>query len=183
MAHDRSLDSLHPVFRNLLTQKLIPSITELGLPLHVFESFRTPFRQADLYASGRVTDGPKRTNAMPWRSFHQYGLAVDFVFKTPDGAWTWSEKDANCVDGWSHFTALCSSVGLRTLSFERPHVEYPWDMKKLTVGDYPPGGDDRWMESMEEQVMKWGRNGRTFNGIAYPGAPPSPGITMRPEVA
>lgn len=180
MAHDQSLDSLHPVFRRKLTDELIPAIRDAGLPLHVYESFRTPFRQADLYASGRTTPGPTRTKAMPWRSFHQYGLAVDFVFQTADGNWTWDEAHPG---DWQKYTGLCEMAGLRTLSFERPHVEFPWDLQRLAVGDYPAGGDSAWMAAMEEQVMKWGRNPRVFSGLSYPGAPPSPGVTMRPEVA
>lgn len=180
MAHDQSLDHLHPIFRKALSQGLIPAIRDAGLPLHVFESFRTPSRQADLYASGRTAPGPKRTNALPWRSFHQYGLAVDFVFKTADGAWHWDEPEKGM---WAKYTELCAAAGLRTLSFERPHVEYPWNMTHLVDGHYPPGGDSPWMAAMEEQIMKWGRFPKTFSGVQYPGAPPSPGVTMRPEMA
>lgn len=180
MAHDQSLDHLHPIFRKALTDELIPALRDAGLQLHIFESFRTPFRQADLYASGRVTPGPKRTNAQPWRSFHQYGMAVDFVFKTPEGAWTWEEPEPG---QWSKYTELCFKAGLRTLSFEKPHVELPVDLKTLCEGHYPAGGDSAWMAAMEEQIMKWGRNPRTFSGLQYPGAPPSPGVTMRPGVA
>jgi hypothetical protein len=75
----RSIDSLHP--------KMIGPIRRLQAYLHdayhthrtqlcfeIYESFRTPHRQYYLLQKGGGS-----TEAGPWESDHQYGLAVDFV--------------------------------------------------------------------------------------------------------
>jgi len=51
----------------------------LGVEMLVYCTHRTPIEQEVLYAKGRTTPGPKVTNAPPWQSWHQYGMAVDAV--------------------------------------------------------------------------------------------------------
>ena len=53
----------------------------LGHPVRIVEGYRSPQRQAELYAQGRTTPGDIVTRAQPGESLHQYGVAVDFVFK------------------------------------------------------------------------------------------------------
>jgi peptidoglycan L-alanyl-D-glutamate endopeptidase CwlK len=50
-----------------------------GVELLVYCTRRTAEEQAALYAKGRTDPGPKVTNAPPWQSWHQYGMAVDAV--------------------------------------------------------------------------------------------------------
>ncbi|GAG18820.1 unnamed protein product, partial [marine sediment metagenome] len=45
----------------------------------ITDTLRTNARQAELYAKGRETKGPKVTNARPGQSFHNYGVAWDAV--------------------------------------------------------------------------------------------------------
>lgn len=59
-----------------------------GLRVAAFECYRTPARQNYLYSSGRTTEGNIVTNAKAWESWHNYGLAIDIVFKNKNG-WTW----------------------------------------------------------------------------------------------
>jgi peptidoglycan L-alanyl-D-glutamate endopeptidase CwlK len=47
--------------------------------LHILEGYRSPERQDQLWAQGRTVSGRKVTNAWKWRSWHQYGLAVDLI--------------------------------------------------------------------------------------------------------
>lgn len=81
---------------NLLCPSIIEPLTDALVTLalrdtvvQVFEGFRSPERQRILYAQGRMAPGKVVTNSRPWQSFHQYGLAVDLVFKTKDGKWSW----------------------------------------------------------------------------------------------
>jgi len=90
------LDYLHPALRIGVTAALEHCHQE-GLMIYVFESYRTPARQQKLFDKGRNTPGRKVTNARPFQSFHNYGLAFDLVFDGDDRdgiQWSW-EGDYN----------------------------------------------------------------------------------------
>ena len=74
------LTFLHPAIRDHVKQ-VIRELNDEGHPFQVFEAYRTPQRQAFLYAQGRTQPGDIVTKAQPWTSYHQYGLAVDIVLK------------------------------------------------------------------------------------------------------
>lgn len=169
MPRDNDRTHLHPVLRAQLVE-LDAALLAKNIPLQVFEGFRVPQRQADLYATGRGTGTPGHyvTKARPWESFHQYGLAVDYVFMV-NGQWTWTEPTTGM---WAQYTQLADSVGLRSLSFEKPHVEVPLHLSSLQAGVYPPGGDDTWQSWLEAQIEAWGPEAKTISGLTFPGAPP-----------
>lgn len=116
------LELLEREFRGRLSWLLVALRAE-GIPLDVFETVRSPARQAYLYTIGRDPESPTYgrtiTRAMPWHSAHQYGLAADLVFRV-EGRWSWDEPGP---DMWSRLPDLAHKAGLATLSFERPHVE------------------------------------------------------------
>lgn len=72
---------LHPKVR----QEVIDTITELekNLPVNtkirIVQGLRTIEEQDALYAKGRTKPGPKVTNARGGKSYHNYGLAIDYV--------------------------------------------------------------------------------------------------------
>lgn len=169
MARDTDRTHLHPTFLAALTT-LEASLAADGIPLALFEGARSPFRQAELYAQGRGTGPTGRTvtRAKAWQSFHQFGIAADFVFNV-NGAWTWDEPRPGL---WSRYTDLARAAGLRTLDFERPHVELPVALQPLQVGHYPPGGSDSWQAWIETQIEQWGQQARDVGGITHPAAPP-----------
>lgn len=115
-----TLDDLYPPFRDRL-ERLIEDLEQQGLPLRLFETMRSPWRQDELYARGRTAPGKRCTKARAWQSAHQYGRAADMVWHV-DGQWTWEEP---IEGGWGLYHDLARAVGLRPLSFERPHVELP----------------------------------------------------------
>lgn len=86
---NRDVGLLCPRFYQKVQVALIDCRAQ-GLQLSVFEGYRTPQRQAWLYAQGRSREGKIVTNAKEWSSWHNFGLAVDVVFKDPKGQWTWS---------------------------------------------------------------------------------------------
>jgi len=53
-----------------------------------FMSYRTFEEQNNLYAQGRTKPGNIVTQAIGGMSYHNYGLACDFVFKVKNN-WTW----------------------------------------------------------------------------------------------
>lgn len=109
---------LHPEFLVPLLA-LLDDLRGSGIPLRLYETARTPFRQRELYQQGRSRPGQVVTRADAWQSFHQFGMAADLVFSI-DGRWTWEEPEAGM---WRRFGEMAGERGLTQLSFERPHVQ------------------------------------------------------------
>jgi peptidoglycan L-alanyl-D-glutamate endopeptidase CwlK len=165
------LQSLHPAIRDKV-RTVREKLNSEGHAFEVFEAFRSPERQRYLYEQGRTRPGNRVTNAGPWSSYHQYGLAADFVLKT-NGQWDWSTSGPNSV-AWKRLHEIGRKHGLEPLSWELPHLQ----MAGLNVGDlragrFPPGGDEVWADGLEAAIAGW-------NGS--PGAPPAPKIVARPAL-
>lgn len=159
---------LHPAFRRPLLA-LLTECSTAGIPLHIYETVRSPNRQAELYAYGRGLGSPGRfkTHAHAWDSLHQYAVAADLVFFVND-AWTWEEPRPGM---WADYTMRAARFGLRTLSFERPHVELPVSLGDLQNGRFSAGGDGAWRDWIEHEAERWGRGSRVVNDNRQPGAP------------
>lgn len=148
----RGLDQLHPTFRQSLTQLLDKAAAD-GLPFKVFEAFRTPERQRWLYEQGRVRPGSVVTKAQPWGSFHQYGLAADLVLFI-NGQWTWSDQ-GSLGSYWRRLPQLASEVGLRTLDWEAPHVEWPIQLQEATGTEMLASADEGWTDTLASASSRW----------------------------
>lgn len=85
----------------LKIQILLRSCQKRGLSVMVFEGYRHPKRQDELFAKGGVT------RARGGRSWHNYGLAVDVVFKDASGNPSW-----NARHDWKALGRLGKSLGL-----------------------------------------------------------------------
>ena len=75
-----TVDSLLPLVERQ-ANKIVHEMHRLGEPVRIVEGYRSPERQQELYNQGRTTPGNIVTNAKPGESLHQYGCAVDFVFR------------------------------------------------------------------------------------------------------
>lgn len=93
--------------------------------LEPFEGLRSPDRQAHLLTEGTTKVGP-------WKSAHQYGLAVDFVPRRiiayDDGTtrrdWYWPPIEH---DDWQALAELAAHHGLTTpIQWDPGHVEHPF---------------------------------------------------------
>lgn len=172
---DVTLSRLHPAIRD--TVGLIQeTLGAEGIPLQVFEAFRSPQRQAALYAQGRTRPGNKVTWARPWESYHQYGLAVDFVIRTSKG-WSWDTSGA-AARYWPRLHELAKAHGMTPLYnrkgqlVEAPHVQLAGlSARQLYAGAYPQGGDDDWAEALADMIETWSGS---------PPAPPVPRLSRRP---
>jgi len=79
------LEGLHPVVKQK-AERLIEETYQAGVPILITQGFRTIEHQNKLYAQGRFGNpGPIVTNAKGGRSFHNYGLAIDFALLMPNG--------------------------------------------------------------------------------------------------
>ena len=99
----------------------------------VFSTYRTFEEQASLYAKGRdadgnIIDGSKVvTYTKPGYSWHNWGLALDWVFKNPKG-WTWESTQ------WDEIGA----IGKKYFSWggdwsqfpDRPHFEKTFNLNR-----------------------------------------------------
>lgn len=168
MTRDAAMEHLHPAFREKILT-LTPMFTDERLPFRLFEGFRTPQRQQYLYAQGRTRSGAIVTNAPPWSSHHQYGVAGDFVLFI-DGNWSWDDSGER-RQWWSRLHELARRVELEPLTWERPHLQLrDVSIAALRAGHYPPGDDTTWAENLENAIQTWPGN---------PAAPPVP--TLIPE--
>lgn len=93
--------ALHPKVVDGVTS-LLAEAKARGISCGVQCGLRTADEQARLWNLGRTTQNPDGitksnplgnivTKAKPFESFHNYGLAVDIVFKNDHGNWTWDK--------------------------------------------------------------------------------------------
>ncbi len=179
MSHEVNRSLMHPLMRARAVA-LDYAITAAGLPMRLYEGYRGPARQAALFARGRAggigVAGKHVTNARPWTSYHQYGLAGDWVFLLGPypGVWTWLPKDDS---RWVHFAELAADAGLECLDSERPHAQLPLaslglNLADLTAGHQLAGGDASYLENLHAEIFGWGQKTREIYGLPMPGAPP-----------
>lgn len=104
------LDILYPQF-SLLILKLFVSARKEGLPICIYETYRSQERQAELFSKG-VTK--LKTNGM-----HHFGIAADLVFlngKNP----SWDSKN-----NWRRLGALGQTLGLEWGGSWKSFVDLP----------------------------------------------------------
>ena len=128
--NDRTkLKELHPLVAHKIKKTLIQAKKE-GLNVGLHMGLRSFEYQAQLYAKGRnkagkVIDKKKVvTNAKAGRSWHNYGLAGDIVFKTKQNRWSWSTTFK-----WARLGKIGESYGLTwggywTQPVDTPHFQY-----------------------------------------------------------
>lgn len=172
-ARNNDLSLLHPKVREAVIN-VQNALEKEGIPFRVFEGFRYPERQADLYAQGRTKPGKIVTHAEAWRSYHQYGLAVDFVLME-NNKWSWDDGSPEKKKWWKRMHELGKQYGLSPLDFEAPHLQISGTSSNaLGQGVYPTNGDDQWAEHLAAVIASW---------KGSPSAPPSPDIPSRPAIA
>jgi hypothetical protein len=117
---DKGLDALHPDLKTKAIL-LMERMKQLGKPIMVYQTYRSAKEQNEKYARGRTSAGSIITNAQGLQSYHQYGLAVDFVFEK-----YWWRPPAS--DWW--ITLMEEAEKLRLESGGRwalrdyPHIQY-----------------------------------------------------------
>ncbi len=171
-SRQQDLAVLHPVIRESV-KRVQEQLDEEKLPFRVFEAYRTPERQRLLYRQGRDVPGDIVTKARAWDSYHQYGLAVDFVLYI-SGSWSW-KSTGQYAKMWQRLHVIGRQHGLEPLSWESPHLQYAkTSIDKLKAGDYPTGGDEAWAEQIAAAIAGW---------AGEEDAPPAPrGAILRPAI-
>ena len=80
IAPPKTLHKLHPKVQRA-ADVVITEMKRHGHEVRIVEGYRTLERQTELYNQGRTTPGAVVTNAKSGQSLHNYGIAVDFVFR------------------------------------------------------------------------------------------------------
>jgi len=157
------LAHLHPACRAAV-EAVLSQLEQESLPFRVYEAFRAPERQRHLHAQGRTMPGPRVTNAQPWESYHQFGLAVDLVL-FENGRWSWDTGNGRRTQ-WQWMNQIGRAHGLEPLSWELPHLQLAGlRVADLRRGELPAGGDDSWLVNLEAAILRWD---------GTPAAPPPP---------
>ena len=123
----RVIDGLNANFQKRVRCWLNEMVASRITPL-IYCGMRTMEEQAALYAKGRTTEGKIVTKAKAGQSFHNYGLAFDWVPIKP------TKKNPNLYDTcWDDETAfrLGEHVGL---SFELTAIS--WETGHLQAAEY-----------------------------------------------
>lgn len=145
---DAELSHLHPLFRRAVVG-VQADLAREQIPLVLFEGFRSPLRQKFLH-----TQSPKVSHNGSWKSFHQYGLAADFVLRI-DGEWSWDQRGGN-AGHWQRLAEIGRAHGLDAMNYEKPHLQLAGiTIDQLAAGRYPQGGDLAWAQNLEEAIVTW----------------------------
>ena len=122
-------DVLRPIVRDICIEMKNKVLSE-GLPFDLFETFRSRELQQHYH-----TKNPKGA-ARPGYSYHEYGLAFDFVGKDSNGNWTWNMPN----ESWQRLGEIGKSLGLiwgGDWGWDKPHFEYSKDYRDIYafIGD------------------------------------------------
>lgn len=128
MENEQEIDLLYPKIREQVKLFLVEA---KKFNAYLFCGYRSFDEQDKLYAQGRSIPGGIITNAYPGYSAHNYGLAVDVVFKNNHG-WTWDSND------WEKLGRLGDKYGLvwggSWGSFiDKPHFEQTYHLDLTTL--------------------------------------------------
>lgn len=112
-------DKLTPLVERKANE-IVALMEKRGMPVRVVEGFRSVQKQDELYAQGRTKPGAIVTTARGGESFHNYGVAVDFVFRKE--GYNATQKQ------WEILGKVGESVGFEwggrwTKFVDRPHFE------------------------------------------------------------
>lgn len=143
--------ALRPDFAARIS-KLKSLLEAESIPLHIFETARSPARQQELWNRGRMPDAPDFgrtvTSSLPFHSAHQYGLAVDWAFVIA-GDWTWKEPREGL---WNRFGELALQSNVHQLRdhsgdlIEENHVQMiPFNLSSMQRGPMDTAAWYQWL--------------------------------------
>lgn len=116
MINSHDLDDLHPHVKDLAL-KFIAECKKQGIDVAIISTLRDNEYQNSLFAQGRTKPGKIVTYARGGQSWHNYGLAFDFVVKH-NGKVDWGD-----LPSYRKARKIGKSFGLEGLSFELAHLQ------------------------------------------------------------
>lgn len=127
---------LHPLVRDEVARLIdkAEALFPAAIAIRIVQGLRTIAEQDALYAQGRTKPGKKVTNARGGKSFHNYGLAIDFaILRDKDGngiyeevSWdTVADFDKDGLPDWKEIVTVFEASG------------WKWGGKWSTIVDMP----------------------------------------------
>lgn len=115
------VNKLHPKIRKEVAALIDKAEAQLpaNVKIRVVQGLRTIEEQNALYAQGRTKPGPVVTNAKGGKSYHNYGLAIDFCLMY-GGVVSWKVNA-----DWMKVVAVFKAAG------------YTWGGNFRSIKDYP----------------------------------------------
>lgn len=141
-ATEAKLKELYPPFAAIV-REFLKEAHKQGMPVGLFCGYRSFVEQRALYSQGRDAKGDiidhhkVVTNALPGKSWHQFGLAIDLVFDgnptKPGWQWDWDHKYP-----WKKLADLGKTFGLEPAYYwthfpECPHFQKVYGMTLIDV--------------------------------------------------
>ncbi|SEO43295.1 M15 family metallopeptidase [Paenibacillus sp. OK076] len=141
------ITGLHPLVAES-EKLLVRKAARRGIEVVITHDFRSMEEQDALYNQGRSIAGNIVTNAKGGESYHNYGLAIDFALRTPEGDVVWDmERDdnGNGKADWLEVVELAKELGFTWggdwANFpDYPHLQMDFDLSinDLKRGKRPP---------------------------------------------
>ncbi|MCM3134468.1 M15 family metallopeptidase [Paenibacillus polysaccharolyticus] len=141
------ITGLHPVVAES-EGILVRKAARRGIEIVITHGYRSVEEQDALFAQGRSSSGNIVTNARGGESYHNYGLAIDFALRTPDGDIVWDmERDdnGNGKADWMEVVDLAKELGFTwggdwTNFPDYPHLQMDFGLsiRDLKRGKRPP---------------------------------------------
>jgi peptidoglycan hydrolase-like protein with peptidoglycan-binding domain len=146
------LEGVHPLLARKALQMVEIAKSE-GYTIQISQGLRTFDQQNWLYAQGRSRKGKVVTNAPGGKSYHNYGIAVDFVFFVLNKATgkmevSWDEKLYRNLGRWAKQVGLEWGGNWRFVDL--PHCQLPnmTSIKSLLATYNANGGGDKGIQAV-----------------------------------
>ncbi|MBR3062243.1 MAG: M15 family metallopeptidase [Exiguobacterium sp.] len=139
-------DRLHPLVANRAESFIRLALSCLDLEVRLTSGYRSAKEQNALYAQGRSEPGQVVTNAKAGQSYHNYGLAVDFVIIHNNKADydLNTDRNRNDIPDWQELGELGKALdfewGGEWNSFpDYPHLQMDFGLsiRQLVAGKRP----------------------------------------------
>ncbi|ETT35199.1 peptidase M15B and M15C DD-carboxypeptidase VanY/endolysin [Paenibacillus sp. FSL R5-192] len=141
------ITGLHPVVAEN-EKLLVRKAARRGIAIVITHGYRSSEEQDALFNQGRSSAGNIVTNARGGESYHNYGLAIDFALRTPEGDVVWDmERDdnGNGKADWMEVVDLAKELGFTWggdwANFpDYPHLQMDFGLSinELKRGKRPP---------------------------------------------
>lgn len=118
----KTISTLEPNFQRRAKQWLEEMI-QTGIRPLIYTGLRTMEEQAALYAIGRSKPGKIVTKARPGESYHNYGLAFDWVCMKPTAKTDLFEADWDDETAFKLGERVGITFGLKAISWETGHLQ------------------------------------------------------------
>ncbi|TWT24710.1 M15 family metallopeptidase [Planomicrobium sp. CPCC 101110] len=119
--------SLHPIVEEK-KDELIEKTADIGIEILITDDFRSIDAQDNLHRQGRSEPGRIVTYAEGGESYHNYGLAIDFALRLPDGGVVWDIKrdgNGNGKADWLEVADIAKELGFSWGGDWRNFKDYP----------------------------------------------------------